>query len=1412
MPRSCREREEQSMFARIGVSDSRVQSGAKRYVGGGMIVSLRRVLLLAGCAFLALIEVFGAPLRFVPITLKQPDGSILNVYASGDEFYNWVHDKDNYTILLNPATGFYVYGEVSEGKLVPTEYVVGRVYPQSVGLKVAANVFPPIAIRMNRPMTSLSKTGNLAVFPEPFPRVVGSRFNLVIFVRFKGEPEFADSLSKYDNILNGVNGPSLRHFYRETSNNQLDVSSFIYPRGSTIVSYQDAQDRNYYRKYDANTNPTGYTNDSGEREEGLLKRALEFVKPQIPDDVNLDGNGDGFVDNVIFIVSGKVEAWADLLWPHAGVYQYWLQAYALEINGKKVGCYNFQFQGMSDYSVFDHEMGHTLGLPDLYRYTNADITPVGGWDLMASNSMHMNNYMKWKYLGWIDSLKEIKQNGTYWLKKSTSKTNSMYVIKSPRSAQEFFVLEYRSKEGVYEQNIPGSGLLVYRINNRTIGNAEGPPDEIYVYRPYGTLTIDGNIAGANFASDYSRTAINDSTNPSSFLSDGLPGGLYIRRIGSVGDSIQFDVEMLSNIADCSDYTVEKTTYDWIDISATATTITNWKNGLQFGTAELRDGYSASAIPLGFDFTYFGQKYASMYVGINGLVSFTHQFLNFFRWDTPTSSTQDGEYTSSVSWPGNPYFPNSMAVAYANFDLLRGGKVMYQTVSNRFVLSWLNAGTEGGTDTSNTFQLVLDNADGSIKSNFRSFSSVIRKQMKIGIQTDTAFGVGWLDSGDWADRIPANNTAIVFKPKSQYRISTISNPPGFGTTSGGGTYSFGQRTASTVIATPYEGFKFINWTEFGRVISTSKTFSFSSSASRTLVANFSVMPCLSLMYDSIDVSAGAGDCVISVHNSAADGIMKISAVSDVGWIAVTGGASNTIHGSGGCEVSASYQANTGPSRIGTLTIAADEAMDSPKVFRVRQAGLPLARMIPLLQQVSVDSLKRLDVLQDAPGGKSLQQSPYWHGSDVTGADTVTVTGVVVVKPGIVNNAFARDNIYVQDTTSGQLWAGLDIMTSDAGFTALDTGMVINISGRVTEKGIQNNSLTRMYYYSNEPGSPIYTTPLPISIGPTIARPAAREVALSELADGAFPKPSTGEKYESMYVVVRNITVISVASTGSFSFQDSLGNVGYMNDGSGWYTLSKYKFKSSSYTPPPVGTRLSYIRGVVVPQDRSGTCGDYAIMPLYPGPREQTNSNYPGDIGILPIVAPPSAPLLLSPSDSATGVELNPTLAWTPSAGPTSYWLQVSTNLSFGSMVFEDSTLRTTSRQIGPLLYNTVYYWRVSASNAGGKSAYSSPRQFSTIRTTAVEQLSNGIPTVYSLSQNYPNPFNPATIIQFALPNESRVSLKVFDLLGKEVTTLVSQELGPGNYMVRWQADVPSGTYIYRLQAGQFVETKKMILLH
>jgi hypothetical protein len=106
------------------------------------------------------------------------------------------------------------------------------------------------------------------------------------------------------------------------------------------------------------------------------------------------------------------------------------------------------------------------------------------------------------------------------------------------------------------------------------------------------------------------------------------------------------------------------------------------------------------------------------------------------------------------------------------------------------------------------------------------------------------------------------------------------------------------------------------------------------------------------------------------------------------------------------------------------------------------------------------------------------------------------------------------------------------------------------------------------------------------------------------------------------------------------------------------------------------------------------------------------------------------------------------------------------------------------------------------------------------TSVERQNSVTAPTSYTLYQNYPNPFNPSTIISFNLPSKSFVSLKVFDVLGREVSSLISEEMIAGKHSRQWNAaGLASGVYFYRLQireqnggqAGSYVETKKLILL-
>jgi M6 family metalloprotease-like protein len=309
-----------------------------------------------------------------------------------------------------------------------------------------------------------------------------------------------------------------------------------------VVSYQDSHTQAYYMPYDATSNPTGYLDaNRTEREDSLLLGVVNGVKNLVPDSLDIDANNDGYIDNISFIIEGGTTAWASLLWPHRG----WLPGG--DIHGKSTGSYNLliqDFVAIAGSSVLCHEMFHTLGAPDLYHYSYDGFEPVGTWDLMSYNTkppQHMGAYMKFRYGHWIPAIPELTAHGTYTLQPLQSQTGNCYMIRSQGSANEYYVVEYRRQSGIFETQTPGDGLLVYRINTLEDGqgNAEGPPDEVYIYRQGGSDSVNGDYSNARFSAGSGRTQINNQTNPSAFLSDGSQGGLDISGIGSAGATISF---------------------------------------------------------------------------------------------------------------------------------------------------------------------------------------------------------------------------------------------------------------------------------------------------------------------------------------------------------------------------------------------------------------------------------------------------------------------------------------------------------------------------------------------------------------------------------------------------------------------------------------------------------------------------------------------------------------------------------------------------------------------------------------------------------------------------------------------------------------------------------------------------------
>ena len=196
------------------------------------------------------------------------------------------------------------------------------------------------------------------------------------------------------------------------------------------------------------------------------------------------------------------------------------------------------------------------------------------------------------------------------------------------------------------------------------------------------------------------------------------------------------------------------------------------------------------------------------------------------------------------------------------------------------------------------------------------------------------------------------------------------------------------------------------------------------------------------------------------------------------------------------------------------------------------------------------------------------------------------------------------------------------------------------------------------------------------------------------------------------------------------------------------------------------------------------------------------------GGLPLIVP----TLVYPQNNSTNIPLTPALTWTSNPLANSYKVQVSTLSNFSTIV-DSATVTTTQRTIpnGKLTNATTYFWRVNATNETGTGPWSEIWNFGTT-TSGINQISHEIPDKNDLFENYPNPFNPSTNIKYQITKSSFVSLKVFDLLGREIETLVNEKQSPGTYQVKFENNhLQSGIYFYKIQTGEFVKVMKMVLI-
>ena len=400
----------------------------------------------------------------------------------------------------------------------------------------------------------------------------GNLSNLVCFVRFLDEDNdemFERPFSAYEQLFNddtqGAN--SVYNYFREASYGQLAWKSSFFPEAvdGRVISYRASRERGYYKEK-SSINELGYEDDvdKAAREQALIREVAAWLSDALPEDASLDADDDGIVDNMCIVLSGRSElSNRHLLWPHRSDLAL-PDEKAIYIKGKKLVGYLMVFDDANGWAslepvplntgVICHEMSHSLGTYDLY-HVNDDLNPVGVWDLMSDNLLvpqQMSAYTKYRYCGWIDEIPEISEPGTYVLNPvgGEKKENVAYKIR-PIGSEEYFVVEYRRKEGsTFDSGLPESGLLVYRILSYTGGNVNynGATrlDEVYVFRPGGTVTADGNIEKAALSEESGRTAFGGDAEVKPFYSDGTVARFALTHISSCGETLSFNLENLGH--------------------------------------------------------------------------------------------------------------------------------------------------------------------------------------------------------------------------------------------------------------------------------------------------------------------------------------------------------------------------------------------------------------------------------------------------------------------------------------------------------------------------------------------------------------------------------------------------------------------------------------------------------------------------------------------------------------------------------------------------------------------------------------------------------------------------------------------------------------------------------------------------
>ncbi len=520
----------------------------------GPVNKVRVFIYTAAVLFCAQVELFGAPHNGDLYTVRQPDGSYVQVSVWGDEFYQRPESLDGYTVVRDPNTYWICYARLNDdaSELLSTGIIYhGTAIDETADLKMKATVLGlPKHLEIKTEVILQKVTQARLKFMGPQPAVTaeaeaelrsesltGDVNGLTLLIDFPDDPATI-SRQEIENYVNQIgytgygNNGSVRDYFSDVSGGLLNYTNYA------TEYYTAAHNKSYY---------TDESVEFGERACELINEALAWLDGEGFDFSTLSTDSGGHIRAINALYAGTcTNTWAEGLWPHKNYLSPVFSADGVRSLYYQITDIDVKLQ----LRTFCHENGHMLfGWPDLYDYGH-DSKGIGHYGLMAGGASNYNpvppNPSLRSEEGW-ETVIDITDVPAGSLISHTANSLTTYRYSHPNNPDEYFLIESRVRSG-RNAAIPDEGLLIWHVDEAVPNNdhQEMTAEEHYrvsVEQADGLFHLENNDdgdAGDLFHAGYADQ-FHDYTTPNSKWWSGEDSGLSIYNVSAVGETMSFTI-------------------------------------------------------------------------------------------------------------------------------------------------------------------------------------------------------------------------------------------------------------------------------------------------------------------------------------------------------------------------------------------------------------------------------------------------------------------------------------------------------------------------------------------------------------------------------------------------------------------------------------------------------------------------------------------------------------------------------------------------------------------------------------------------------------------------------------------------------------------------------------------------------